>query len=193
MTSAFRHSAAGQIRSWAFLALAGALALGVTGCSEDLGQTTTPNTQQPPPSEPTSATYRLENRGRVLVDSAGTRVPVNPKLVTGYVDSATQNGDFVDLSGWAAPADLSAPAEIVVAVVGKASAVTAEPSGDRPDLVKGYNRPGLARAGFAMSIPRSELDCSAPKQGLKTFAVAGSAAGQLEWLADVPKIVADAC
>ncbi len=126
------------------------------------------------------------------MDSDGTRIQVSPKALTGYVDSATENGEFLDLSGWAAPASLSGPAEIVVAIAGKKS-VTVVPSGDRPDLVEGYDRPGLAKAGFAISVPKSSLDCSAPDQGLKTFGVVGDTASPLKWLADVPERIADAC
>ena len=131
--------------------------------------------------------------GKALVSSDGTRVPVDPKLVTGYVDGAALNGPYIDLSGWAAPAELSQPADFVVALAGSKSVAGVKPSGERPDLVDGYDRPGLQKAGFSMSIPRSALECSAPSQGLKTYGIAGNAAGPLKWLADVPKLVADAC
>jgi hypothetical protein len=176
---------------FARLALAGALTLGVGGCSMDSDQTTSAGQEPSPSGAPSS--YRVENGGRSLVDSGGTRIRVAPKLVTGYVDSAVSNGEYIDMSGWAAPADLGRPADAVVAVVGKKSVASAVPSGDRPDLVDGYDRPGLAKAGFVMSVPKSALDCSAPAQGLKTFAVVAGTAGSLKWLADVDEHVADAC
>lgn len=125
--------------------------------------------------------------------SDGTRIQVSPKLLTGYVDNAVENGEFLDMSGWAAPADLSRPAEVVVAIAGGKSVATVKPSGERPDLVDGYDRPGLAKAGFAMSVPKASLECAASDKGLKTYGVVGDTASPLKWLADVPQRVADAC
>jgi hypothetical protein len=195
-TPRYPHRRLKTIPAW--LALTGLLALGLAACDEGIEPggantqgATSSEASTPPPAPP--STYRLSNDGKTLVDAAGSRIRVNPKLVTGYVDNATPNGDALDLSGWAAPADLSRPADAVVAIVGKKSVTAVVPSGDRPDLVDGYDRPGLAKAGYVLSLPKSALDCSAADQGLKTFAVVGKAAAPLEWLADVPEHIADAC
>jgi hypothetical protein len=187
----------GGRRGFSTWLIVGVLAVGVAGCETELGDDPKSNDQASPPatstpSETAAASYRVVGGGKVLVDPSGTRIPIEPKLVTGYVDSGRLNGDFIDMSGWAAPADLSKPADVIVAVAGGKSVATVVPSGERTDLVEGYDRPGLAKAGFAMSIPRSALDCSAPSQGLKTFAVSGSSAGPLEWLSDVPERVSEA-
>ena len=188
------HSPRGRRREiLALLTVAGALAFGAIGCEDDGAQTSASGQQGTATPPPPASTYRLSQDGKALVDSDGTRIAIDPERVTGYVDAAVPNGQYLDMSGWAAPADLSRPAETIVAVAGNKSVVSVKPSGDRPDLVEGYDRPGLAKAGFAMSIPKSSLQCSAPSQGLKTYGVAGDVAGPLEWLADVPSIVADAC
>jgi hypothetical protein len=174
-----------------WLPLVLALALGAGACSGSSSQS--PASGEPSPAPVAANDYRLAAGGEALRGTSGERLPVDPKLVTGYVDAAVHNGEFVDLSGWAAPADLSSPAEAVLAVGGREAVVAVEPSGERPDLVEGYNRPGLERSGFAMSVPVSSLDCSAPSQGLKIFAVANGAAGRLEWLGDVGQRVRDAC
>jgi hypothetical protein len=168
------------------------VALGAAACAED--STAPPSTgADAAPASPATGKYRLTPGGNTLVGPSDMRIPIDPKLTIGYVDAvATPKSGFIDLSGWGAPTDLSGPAETIVAIAGKKS-VAVTPSIERPDLVKGYDRPGLERSGFVMSIPVSALDCSAPQQGLETFAVANGAAAPLEWLADVPKKIADAC
>ena len=167
------------------------LALALGACSGDSSES--PASGEPSPAPVAANDYRLAAGGGALVGPSGERTPIDPKLVTGYVDAAVLNGEFVDLSGWAAPADLSSPAEVILAVGSGKPVVAVEPSGERPDLVEGYDRPGLERSGFAMSVPVSSLDCDAPQQGLKVFAVADGAAGRLEWLGDVGQRVRDAC
>lgn len=194
MRNPFRASAGRRKAISAALAIA-ALSVGAAGCSVDPGddaETASTAGQAPPASKP-STSYRLTDGGKALVNSSGDRIEIDPKSVTGYADGGALNGEYIDISGWAAPADLSSPANTVVAVVGKKSVAAVKPSGKRPDLVDGYDRPGLAEAGFALSVPRSSLNCSAPDQGLKLFGVTGKVAGPLKWLGDVPQIVADAC
>jgi hypothetical protein len=127
----------------------------------------------------------------VLASSEGKRVDINPKLVTGYVDRAAVNDDYVEVGGWAAPSDLERAAGAVVAVVNRTGVAGNRPSAIRPELVTDY--PSIANSGFLVRIPRSTLDCSAPTQGLTLYGVTGNAAGPLTWLGDVPKILADAC
>lgn len=171
-----------------------ALALGLVACGDDeapIGGASTP-ADSPPQAAP-SDTYRLSEGGEALITPSGKRIPVDAKLVTGYVDAARQTGSYLDMSGWAGPADLSGPAQTIVAIVGTESVLTKKPSVSRPDLVDGYKRPGLEKAGFVFSLPKSSLKCSAPDGGLKTFAVAGDAATRMEWLSDVGQQVAEAC
>jgi hypothetical protein len=168
-----------------------AFVIAAPGCAED---------PAPPTSSPGSsasvakdAEYRLSKDGAALVDSSGRRIPINGKLAIGYADAAARTGDYVDLSGWAAPTELNRPADLVVAVVGKKSVAAASPSRERPDLVEGYNRPGLLRSGFVVSVPISGLKCAKKNGGLVLYGVAGDAAVRLKWLSDVHERVASAC
>lgn len=140
-----------------------------------------------------AGSYRLVADGKRLTGPGGERVQVEPKAVIGYLDNAIPEGKIISLSGWAAPADLSRPAERVVAFAGKTSVATLVPSGERPDLVKGYNRPGLLRSGFILSIPVASLNCSAPAQGLAAFGIVSGVASPLERLGDVDQRLAEAC
>lgn len=168
------------------------VALGAAGCAED-STAPPPTSGDSTPASPVKGKYRVAPAGDALVGPSDKRIPIDPKLTLGYVDAvATPKSGFIDLSGWGAPTDLSGPAETIVAIAGRRSIAVA-PSVERPDLVDGYDRPGLERSGFVMSIPVSALDCSAPQQGLETFAIANGAAAPLEWLSDVPKQIADAC
>jgi hypothetical protein len=145
------------------------------------------------PSKTAAGSYRLSAGGQALVGPSGDRISIAPKLVTGYADAARQTGKYLDMSGWAAPADLSRPADVIVAVVGKRSIATSKPAHSRPDLVDGYNRPGLEEAGFVISLPKSALRCSSPNAGLKMFAVAGDAASPMKWLGNVGQQVKSIC
>jgi hypothetical protein len=167
------------------------MVLTIVGCAED--STSPPATgQSAAPKPPVLDAHRLAKDGQAIIGPQGGRVPIDPKKVTGFVDAATPNGNYVDLNGWVAVRDLSAPADGVVAIAGNTS-VAVVPTIDRPDVVDGYNQTGLLHSGYGMSVPVSALDCSKPNQGLKTFAVTKEAAGPLEWLGNVDKIVRDAC
>lgn len=170
------------------------LMLGITfgACAED--STAPPATSSSAATAPPVVDKHHLTREGKLIGPARVAIPANSKSVTGYVDAATPNGKNIDLNGWAARSDLSGPADMVVAIAGDRS-VAVVPSGDRPDVVDGYDQPGLARTGFGMSVPLSALDCSAPKQGLKTYAVSidARAAAPLTWLSDVGQIIREAC
>lgn len=161
------------------------------GCAED--STAPPATNSAaPPAPPTLNEHGLSADGKAIMGPGGRRIPIDPKKVTGYVDAATPNGKYIDLNGWVALNDLSGPADAAVAIAGKKSIAVA-PAIDRPDVVDGYDQPGLLHTGYGMSVPLSALDCSAPDQGLKTYAVTRDAAAPLEWLSNVGEIVRDAC
>jgi hypothetical protein len=173
-----------------FIALV-ALASATFGCAED--STTAPASQSTAATTPPVINeHRLSPDGKALIGPGHTRIPINPKKVVGYVDAATPNGAYIDLSGWIALADFSAPAKTAVAIAGKRS-MAVVPTVDRPDVVDGYDQPGLLHTGYGMSIPIKSLDCSAPHQDLKTYAVTQNAAAPLEWLSNVGQIIRDAC
>jgi hypothetical protein len=177
-------------RAASVLAAAALLTLGASACGDDGSDATgsggsTGSQASGGSTGGNGKTYRLASGGQALVDSTGARFPIDPKLITGYADAAQETDGYLDMSGWAAPADLSAPADVVVALVGKKSVVTTTPSIHRPDLVDGYDRPGLEKAGFVFSIPRGKLKCGTPSQGISTYAIAGGAAAELKWLGDV--------
>jgi len=168
-------------------------ALAGTGCAEDSNPPSpTGDAGNATAVPPVLNKHRLTASGGVIVGPSGARIPIDPNKLTGYVDAVTPNAEHIDLNGWAALADLSVPADTVVAIAGKKS-VAVTPSISRPDVADGYDRPGIEQSGFGLSVPLSSLDCSAPHQGLKTFAVSRGAATPLKWLADVPQRIADAC
>jgi hypothetical protein len=136
--------------------------------------------------------HRLSANGKSIVGPGGSRIPIDKKSVIGYIDAATPNGKYLDLNGWVAVADLSAPADAAVAIAGDRS-IAVTPAIDRPDVADGYDKPGLLQSGYRMSFPSSALDCSAPQQGLKTFAVTDDAASPLKWLSSVPRRIANTC
>lgn len=168
--------------------------IGLSACADG----TEPSAPVAAPSTPTAAAevasnYRLVNDGRTVIDATKQRFLVDSKLITGYADNATGDGNALSISGWAAPADLTRSADVVVAFVGKRSVAAVAPSLDRPDLVDGYDRPGLAKAGYALSIPKSSLNCGKPDGDLTILALVDKSAGTLKWLGDVPKVVSSAC
>lgn len=167
------------------------LALVGTGCAED--STSPPSTADSgSASTPVLNKHRLTANGQAIVGPNGERMPIDPKQLTGYVDAATPNGEYIDLNGWVARGDLSRPADGVVAIAGKKS-VAVTPSLDRPDVADGYDQPGLERSGYGMSVPVSALDCSAPRQGLRIFAVTESVATPVKYLSNVGQTIRDAC
>jgi hypothetical protein len=172
--------------------VAGLLALGGAGCAEDSTEPPAPPTDAGAAAAPILNEHRLAANGKAILGPAGERIPIDAKQVIGYIDAATPNGKYIDLNGWAALGDFSGSAETVVAIAGKKS-VAVSASHDRPDVADGYDKPEIGQSGFGLSVPLSALKCSAPRQGLKTFAIGNGSAGPVTWLADVPQRIADAC
>ena len=166
------------------------LAFAGSGCAED--STSPPATGGAATSAPVLNQHRLTANGTALIGPSGERLPIDPKRVTGVIDAATPKGRVVDLNGWVALADLSGPADAVVAISGKKS-LAVKPSLDRPDVARGYSQPALEHTGFGMSIPLAPLDCANLRQDLKILAVSERAAGPLTWLGDVEQIIRKAC
>lgn len=167
------------------------LAFAGVGCADD-SASPAPTGAVPAPSTPVLNKHRLTASGEAIAGPSGRRFQIDPKRVTGYVDAATTNGRYIDLNGWVAVADLSRPANGVVAIAGKES-VAIMPSIARPDVADGYHQPALENSGYGVRVPVSALNCSAPGQGLKIFALIDGAAGPLEYLSNVGQVIRDAC
>ena len=182
----------------AALLLGTVLALGLTAC--DSGQhvpSSSSSTPSPAPvktKEIPAGSYHLQADGRAIVVKPNhEQIPVISKSVTGYIGSATPEGKIISLTGWAAPADLSRPADQVVAFVGEKAVTAVIPSVERSDVADGYNKPNLLHSGFAITIPVSSLDCQAPMQGLQIFGISDGVATSVEWLVETRKLVAQTC
>jgi hypothetical protein len=182
-------------KSLAILLVTALLALGISACggSTDTNSLAGPNSRGVPIA---TNPFHLQEGGKSILDS-GSRVSVDPKAVTGYIDGAIpekrENVNVVSLSGWAASGDLSRAAEAVVAFVGTKAVAALKPTGERPDVAEGYNKPGLKRIGFVLSVPVASLDCSAPAEGLQIFGIVGKGASALTLLENVGQIIASAC
>jgi hypothetical protein len=172
-------------RSWAALSATTFLALCITACggAVDVGNTPSlsTNASSNTDSLPTGA-YRRRADGKIVV--AGHPVPIKSKSVTGYIDNVTSDDKQISLTGWTARANLSAPAEAVVAFVGKKAMASLKPAGDRPDVAQGYDKPGLEQSGFVLGIPMRSLNCSIPRRELVVFGIADGKATPLAWLGD---------
>jgi hypothetical protein len=183
------------------------LALGVCACGGSNGTPTTAGGETSDPLEYDNpslplGTYHLQVDRKAIVERPVTSekttsgehlLPITPKAVIGYVDQAIPQGKRITVSGWAAPPDLSRPADAVVVFVDTKTIGAVKPTGERPDVAEGYNRPGLKRSGFAITIPLQSLDCSASDQGLNVFAIVGKTASPVDWLANTRQIVAEQC
>lgn len=145
---------------------------------------------------PASGFY-LEGDGKGINLQSGNRVSIEPKSVVGYIDNAFpeqgQGTDIVSLNGWAASANLGQSADAVVAFVDGQAVAALRPTGERPDVANGYEKPGLEGIGFVLSVPVSSLDCAAPNDGLRVFGIHGTRAAALAPLGNVEQIIASAC
>jgi hypothetical protein len=144
---------------------------------------------------PTS-TFHLKKTGKTIMDS-GKKIAVEPTAVIGYIDGAISEErggkQMVSLSGWAASADFSRPANAVVGFVGRKAVAALKPTGERPDVASGYDKPGLKGVGFELSVPTRSLGCSVRAEGLGIFGIAGNEATALQWLGDVDQRISEAC
>lgn len=138
------------------------------------------------------AGYRLGGSGKYIV-TPEARVDVAPDGAVAYIDNAIPEANEISLSGWAASANLNRPAKAVVAFVGQKGVVALRPSGERQDVADGYEEEGLKNSGFLLRVPGEALDCAKPDAGLTVYAISGSSAGPLEWLADTERTVNAYC
>lgn len=165
----------------AILLMAVSLALGMSACGESTDTTSSSTTSSTSGNRLSAGAYHLQDGGKTIVES-GRQIPVKPKSVAGYVDNAIPAGKSIGVSGWAVSADLSGPADAVVAFVDGRAVAAQEPTGERADVAKNYGRPELERSGFGLIVPVKSLNCTAPAQGLEVFGITGGTASRLDWL-----------
>ena len=189
--------------------LSAILALGVTACgpaaNNGPGSGLTPE-----PSGTTGSSGDSNSRGKSLainefsmaangetVIDSGKKIPITSGAVTGYIDNAIpevrDKKKVVSLSGWAASSDFSQPANAVVAFAGQRAVAAVEPTGDRPDVASGYNKPGLKGIGFVFGVPLNSSVCSPNAPKLQVVGLADGLASSIQWLVDTDKIVPSAC
>lgn len=169
------------LRPLVLLALGGLMAFGMAACGDD--EASSPSTQSksstssspPAVSEP----YEVTQGGKVLEVPGGKQIAVQPDAITGYVDNVIPEDGVINLTGWAAMADLSAPVEQLVGVVDEMGVAQTKPAVKRPDVVEAYGAPGIEESGFTLFIEASSLDCSAPAGGLTVFGIADGVAAPL--------------
>jgi hypothetical protein len=133
------------------------------------------------------ASYRLVGAGdRQSLVNGRERIPVEPKAVAGFVDGAELRDGQVALTGWAAPTDLSRPADRIVVVAGGRQLESQRPSVVREDI--GEWKGPLRRAGYAISIPARLIESA--RGPLQVYGLAGGRATLLEQIGNVPETLA---
>lgn len=171
--------------------LTAVLTLGIAACGGALDTASQPGSNPQGVPLPTE-TFRQKADGKTIFES-GSPVPITRDAATGYVDNVIPEGRFIGLTGWAASADLTGPADAVVGFVGKKAVAALKPTGERPDVAEAYDNSALKGSGFVLRIPARSLDCAVRAEGLGVFGVAGGAATPLQWLGNVGMDVANAC
>lgn len=168
------------LRSLVLLALAGLMAFGMAACGDD--ESSSSSTQSSTSSSPPAASvpYQVTQGGKVLKGPGGKQIAIQPDAITGYVDNVIPEDGVINLTGWAAKADFSAPVERLVGVVDEMGVAQTKPTVKRPDVVEAYGAAGIEESGFTLFIEASSLDCSAATGGLTVFGIAGGIAGPLE-------------
>lgn len=164
------------------------LAPGVAGCGGSGNDFTTGNGAAGAPQGSGS-----EAQVKSLPRQNGERIPVKQGVVQGYVDSGGVSGKQLVLNGWAASADLSGPAQRIVAIIEGKQVADTKPDQTRPDVVEYNNAPSLKRSGFRLGVPVSALDCDESQGGVTVFGVVGKVAGPLTWVADSDQLIDEAC
>ena len=171
----------------AFLALAIA-ACGSSGADEASTQSTQNGGESAPP-----ARYTLAGGGKALIGPGGQHIAIQPKAITGFVDSVIPEGGVINLTGWAAAPALAGPAQRAVAMVDGKSIGEATPSAKRPDVVEAYGAKAIEGSGFALFVETSSLRCGAPAGGVTVFGIAGETATALPLVGASEKELDSAC
>jgi hypothetical protein len=121
--------------------------------------------------------YRLvDDGGTARIAGAGGEARVQPGRVYGYVDLVERDDEGLRLVGWAVDGVGAEPVERVLAFQGERLVGQARPALARPDVVRRFKEPALARSGFDIrAIGRGvELD------DLRVFGLSGNVAGELK-------------
>jgi hypothetical protein len=122
-----------------------------------------------------------------------TKIEAKNGAVAGYVDFSKEEGESLILTGWAASAPLTEPADKVVAQVGGETLAEAVPAVKREDVVAALGKPGLLESGFELRLPLDSLDCSAPAAGIKVIGYLGGKSGTLQFAEGIKEAITEAC
>lgn len=106
-------------------------------------------------------TFSLVRKGpgsdEAIISSAGDTVSLLPGALIGHLDRAEIDGDFVQISGWAADLSRSRlPASILVFVDGEMR-YQGPTNRERPDVVKAHEDEAIRGAGFRYTLPLEYL------------------------------------
>ena len=125
-----------------------------------------------------TATYRLVDGGKAVVDGSGQRFEVVAGQPAGHLDALTVEPAAVKASGWGGTTDPPAAARQVVLFAGDRFLASVRPNVPRPDLRKDYG-PRLARAGFELKGWAAGPRPGSPEAPLRVFALVDGAASEL--------------
>lgn len=173
------------------LAFSVLVASAVAACGNDEGAGTSAQDETSPSSA--SVPYRAIEGGKALVGPGDERIPIRSNAITGFVDNVIPEEGVINVTGWAAAGDQSAPAQRVVGVVGATGVGQARPTAERPDVVESYGAPAIEKSGFTLFVEMSALECSAPAGGLTVFGIVDGAAGPLALVGNSEQELDAAC
>ena len=114
----------------------------------------------------------------MITSTDGKKILLVEKAFEGWVDTAEDNGEHINLSGWAANMNnLKLVDSIVVFVDGKESG-RVKTDVLRVDVSKALNSNNLKLSGYQLSIPKEKLK---PNSNVRIIAISGNTASELNY------------
>jgi hypothetical protein len=114
----------------------------------------------------------------MITSADGKKILLVEKAFDGWVDTAEDNSENINLSGWAADVNnLKLVDSIVVFVDGKESG-RVKTDVLRMDVSKALNSNNLKLSGYQLSIPKEKLK---PNSNVRIIAISGNTASELNY------------
>ena len=98
-----------------------------------------------------------KNVPAVIKSSRGKSFSLVTGALEGWVDNASQDQDFITVTGWAADTKHGQPSYRVIAFINEESLFCVTPHAARPDVAAMFGNSALERSGFSYRFPSAEL------------------------------------
>ncbi len=111
----------------------------------------------------------IEGEYEFITESRDNKISFTGNNFAGIIDSVSAQGDYIEISGWAADMEQFQPIEFLLLDINGELLYLGAPEVERQDVVRAYDNSGLLNSGYMFRISKSEF----PDQNSASIRVIG--------------------